>query len=63
MKKLYSVSELIAAGYPSRWLKRIIHSEDFALAGGRREPVPKSKIYFDISELDRYLKKQTEINF
>ena len=61
MKKLLTISQLVEAGYPRKWLYRIAHSEDFTLAGGRREPVRKSVIRFDQEKLDRYMEKQTLI--
>ena len=63
MKKLMTVSELVEAGYSRKWLYRVAHSEDFVLAGGRRDPVRKSTIRFDPEKLDRYFEKQTELHF
>ena len=62
MKKLMTISQLVEEGYRRDRLYRIAHSEDFILAGGRREPIKKSLILFDREELDRYLKEQTLIN-
>ena len=61
MAKFATIEDLKKENYPMRWINRIVHSEDFVAAGGRREPGKGTKIFFDVAELDRYLKKQTEI--
>lgn len=62
MKKLMDIDELVKEGYQRAWLYQIAHSENFILAGGRRLPKKKSKIYFDPEKLDHYFEQITLLN-
>lgn len=57
--ELLTLKELKARNYPADWINEIAHSSDFEEAGGIRRPVPKSKIYFNVDKLDRYLANHT----
>ena len=63
MKQLMTIKELIQQGYPKEWLYQLAHSDDFVLAGGRRLPAKKSKIFFNVEKLDRYFEKETQKHF
>lgn len=58
-KKIMTIKELTALGYPDRWLRSIYRSRHQKIAwkmGG--EDKPNSTILFDTDELEKYRRAQ-----
>ena len=58
-KKVMTIKELRAMGYPDEWLREIYRSRNQKIAwkmGGENRP--KSTILFDTEELEKYRKAQ-----
>lgn len=62
MKPVMALGDLVKEGYPEGMLRRISKSEDFPLVGFR-EDGKKTKIYFYVSKLEKYLERRTMCQF
>ena len=60
MQEVFSIQQLIPIGYPKAILYQVARSDEFTDAGGFRGEGRRTKIYFNKTMLDEYLRKRTD---